>query len=248
MIELDHGGFYYRPDEWVFRDYSFALQAGEVLALLGPNGRGKTTLLKAIVGLLSLKEGELRRSDGSDLGYVPQHHSVAFAYTVLDMVLMGRARHIGFFSTPSQADVEAARRALAQLSIGHFAERLFHSLSAGEQQLVMIARALAAGCDALILDEPTSSLDFKNQGEILQTLRHLARVQGMTVVFATHIPQHAALIADTTLLMYGPTDYLVGQTNEVLTDEHLSRLYGIDVRHINFTHNERNVTSLVPIF
>lgn len=243
---MRQAGFCYRPDEWVFRDYSFAVDRNEVVAILGPNGRGKTTLLKSLMGLVRLKEGTVHM-DG-EFGYVPQSHQVPFSYTVLDMVVMGRARHIGLFSTPARSDFEAARQALARLSIGHFAERPFNRLSAGERQLVMIARALASDCQVLILDEPTSSLDFRNQNHILQTLRQISRSRSITIVFATHVPQHAALIAGQVLLMSGPRDYLFGPSPEVMTDRNLSRLYNLEVRHLTFTHRDREVQAVVPIF
>lgn len=245
-VEMQEGGFYYRPDGWIFRHHSFAVERGDVLAILGPNGRGKTTLLKSLVGLLRLDEGSLRRE--GEFGYVPQHHTVAFSYSVLDMVLMGRARHVGLFATPAARDLEAARRALGRLGIAGFAERSFNHLSAGEQQLVMIARALASDCRILVLDEPTGSLDFKHQSTILRTLQRIARHDAMTVVFATHVPQHAALIATHVLLMRGPRDYLFGPTDEVMTDANLSRLYEVDVRRLGFTHGEREVEAIVPVF
>jgi iron complex transport system ATP-binding protein len=246
LIEARGTSFCYHSDEWVFRDYSFSVGAGEVLAVLGPNGRGKTTLLKCLMGLLDPKEGVM--SLGGPYGYVPQTHGIPFSYSVLDMVVMGRVRHIGMFSVPSVSDMEAARRALARLAIEDFAERAFNRLSAGERQLVLIARALASECQILILDEPTASLDYQNQGRILRTLNALARDDNMSIVVATHAPQHAALIASRVLLMYGPHDYLFGPAADSMTEAALSRLYNTRIRKLQVPDGDGEVVVLLPIF
>jgi iron complex transport system ATP-binding protein len=246
LIEASGISFCYHRDEWVFRDYTFSVGAGEVLAVLGPNGRGKTTLLKSLMGLLEPKEGIV--SLGGPYGYVPQSHGIPFSYSVLDMVVMGRARHIGMFSTPAASDMEAARRALARLAVEDFAERAFNKLSAGERQLVLIARALASECRILILDEPTASLDFQNQGRILRTLNVLARDDNMSIIVATHVPQHAALIASHVLLMYGPHDYLFGPAADAMTEATLSRLYNTRIRELRVQDGDGEVVVLLPTF
>jgi iron complex transport system ATP-binding protein len=245
LIEAREAAFHYRHEEWIFRGYSFSVGAGGVLAILGPNGRGKTTLLKCLIGLLELKAGVVAL--GGPYGYVPQSHAVPFSYTALDMVLMGRARHIGMFSTPSLLDIEAARHALAQLGVGDYADRPFNRLSAGERQLVMIARALASECRILVLDEPTASLDYQNQGRILQTLHALAR-DDMAIVIATHVPQHAALIASHVLLMYGPRDYLFGAAADVMTEASLSRLYNTRIAEFHLPEGDGEMRVLLPMF
>lgn len=246
MIEARNVGFYYRRDDWVFRDYSFTVDAGHVLAVLGPNGRGKTTLLESLMGLLQLREGSA--SLGGPYGYVPHSHGVLFSYSVLDMVIMGRARHIGMFSTPSLSDMNAARRALERLGVAGLSERAFNTLSAGERQLVMIARALASECRILILDEPTASLDYQNQGRILRTLDALARDDDMCIVMATHEPQHAALIASHVLVMYSAHDFLFGSAADVMTEAALSRLYNTRIRKFHALDGDSEVSVLLPIF
>lgn len=246
MIEARGAGFYYRRDEWVFRDYSFSAGAGDVLAVLGPNGHGKTTLLKSLMGLLEPREGIMTLRE--PYGYVPQSHAVPFSYSVLDMVVMGRARHIGMFSTPSPSDMDVARHALARLAVADFAERAFNTLSAGERQLVMIARALASECRILVLDEPTVSLDYQNQGRILRTLNALARDDNMSIIMATHVPQHAALIASHVLLMYGSHDYLFGPAADIMTEAALSRLYNTRIRELQVWDGDAEVTVLLPLF
>ena len=191
-IVVDGLSFRYRPGAWVFRRHSFAVGPGDVWAVLGPNGRGKTTLLKCLLGLLQPAEGAVCVSTRP--AHVPQQHRLAFDYTVLDVVLMGRARHIGTFSGPSAEDLEAAREALGRVGMHAFADRWLSQLSGGERQLVMIARALASESDILILDEPASSLDLSNQKRILALLTDLA-AQGLSIVFTTHDPHHAVVAA-----------------------------------------------------
>ena len=193
MIEVEGAGVAF-GETWIVRHLSFAIARGEILAVLGRNGQGKTTLLRALLGLQPLSEGTARI--GGSVGYVPQRASLPFAYSVLDVVLMGRARHLGMFAAPGKADHAAARAALQALGMLGFATRRIDQLSGGEQQLVLIARALASECDALILDEPTSALDFRNQDLVLSTIRQVSRQHGLTVVFASHYPQHALHVGD----------------------------------------------------
>ena len=246
MIEAEKLGFRYGGGaDWIFRDHSFRLPRGAITAILGPNGRGKTTLLKCILGLLTPSEGRLA-VDGIT-GYVPQNLQSPFPYKTFDIVLMGRARHIGFFRHPTRADHDAAHDAMARLSILDLADRPFDRLSAGQQQLALIARALASRCDLLVLDEPASALDFKNQAKVLQALARLSGESGLTVVFTTHAPQHAVSIAHTALLMFGAAAYRHGPVDTTVTDETLEALYGIPVRKLLFQHDGRDVRTVAPV-
>lgn len=245
MIEVRGAAFRY-SDEWIFRDHSFRVEAGEIVAILGPNGRGKTTLLKAVTGLLDLEQGEVR-VDG-EIGYVPQNAQTAFPYSVLDMVVMGRARHVGLFSVPGKRDFEIAHQMISHLGLRPFEDRPFNRLSGGERQLVLIARALASECDALILDEPASALDFRNQDIILRTLRDVAKNQGLTVLLTTHYPQHAIHLADKALLMHSADRYQFGTTDEIMSDANLERLYSMPIRNITVDHDGVPQRTTVPIF
>ena len=243
---FDNLGFFYEADHWVLRGYSGRVERGRAFAILGPNGRGKTTLLKLLIGALKPVEGDLR-VDGR-IAFVPQLFQVSFPYTVLDMVLMGRARRLGLFATPSRRDESAALTALERLGLADLVERPFDELSGGQRQLVIFARALASEADILVLDEPTSALDLKNQGIILEWIERLSREHGLTVVFTTHHPHHAHAVADITLLMMGEHDFVCGPTNDVMTEDRLHDLYGIDLKRLSFEHGGKTRETFVPVY
>lgn len=231
MIEARAIGYRHTANgPWLFADLSFGLKRGQTLVLLGRNGRGKTTLLKCIAGLLKPSAGEIERS--GIVGYVPQSFAPAFSYSVFDVVLMGRARHIGLFSNPTAADKALAHDALAQLGLTGFAQRSIATLSGGERQLVLIARALASEADVLLLDEPASALDFRNQAVVLATLRRLAAERGLAIVMTTHEPTHALHIADRAVLLHGSGRAEEGLIGEVCTEERLSELYGLRMKRM----------------
>lgn len=213
---------------------SFGLASGEILCLLGPNGGGKTTLLKTLLGLLPPRAGTIRL-DGSDLSRlsrtriaqamaaVPQAHAAHFPFTVRDMVLMGRASRLGPFAAPGPSDAAAAERALATLGIGHLAGAVYTEISGGERQLALIARALSGAPRLLVMDEPTASLDFGNQARVLGQIRRLAQA-GIAVLFSTHDPGHALLCADRVIALHAGR-----LAAETVTPALLRLIYGIDV-------------------
>jgi len=244
MIEARELGFRFAPDtHWLFRDLSFSLAGGQTLALLGRNGRGKTTLLKCVANLLTPSAGAIK-SDGV-IGYVPQQFSTPFSYSVFDIVLMGRARHLGMFSNPTSQDRARANEALDLVGLGEFAERAIMTLSGGERQLALIARALASQADILLLDEPTSALDFRNQAIVLSMLRHLAAERGLTVIMTTHDPTHALEIADRAIFLYGPERSEEGPLEAMFIEDKLTELYGITMRKFNSGDNGRRHANIV---
>jgi ABC-type cobalamin/Fe3+-siderophores transport systems, ATPase components len=238
-------GYAYRPGQWVFRHYAGDVERGRVLAVLGPNGCGKTTLLRLLLGINAPSEGHV--DVRGRVAFVPQLFQVGFDYTALDMVLMGRARRIGLLSQPSRRDEAAALEALDRFGLADMAGRPFHELSGGQRQMVIFARALVAEADILVLDEPASALDLRNQALILDWIRRLSRRDGLTVVFTTHHPHHALAVSDFTLLMLGKTDYACGPAGEVLTEANLQALYGVPLRRLSFDHEGRTVETFAPV-
>jgi iron complex transport system ATP-binding protein len=234
MLELSGVGFRYPPGAWTFLDVSFRLPAGTVTAVLGPNGSGKTTLVRCAAGLLTPQAGSVTRH--GPVAFVPQAHGSAFAYSALDMVVMGRVRHIHVFGTPTRADRQAALKAMHQVGVAHLSGRRFPTLSGGEQQLVLIARAVASGSPILALDEPAAGLDLHHQARVLSLLQTLA-ADGMAVLLTTHHPDHALFLADRVVLMRAPADVRVGRPDHLLTDDVLTSLYGIQVHTVVYHHD-----------
>ena len=229
-----------------------ALAEGEVLALLGPNGGGKTTLLKTLLGLIPPLGGDVRlggrplrqlsvRERARAMAYVPQVHAGAFAFAVEDMVLMGRSAHTEIFSRPSDRDREAVAAALERVGIAALRHRPYTLISGGERQLALVARALAQEPRIVVLDEPTASLDFGNQGRIMREIQALAR-NGLSVVFSTHDPNHALRFADRALLIRDGRALACGPPREVLSMPQLQSLYGSPV--MAFVH--QNTTVFLP--
>lgn len=230
---------------WLFRGLDLDLAPGRIGAVLGPNGVGKTTLLRALLGRRAPDQGHV--AGRRPIGYVPQRSETAFAYRVLDMVVMGRARHIGSLSSPGSRDRRIARSALERVGAGALSERTFDTLSGGERQLVLIARALAAEPGVLLLDEPASALDLSNQVRLLAHLRALARDDGLAILFTSHHPQHAGAIADDVALIAGDGSAAWGIAGDLLADDRLQALYGVPVRALNLVVEGRSVRTLVPI-
>jgi len=231
------------PGRTVGREVSFALQAGEVMCVLGPNGGGKTTLFRTVLGLLPKHDGVIRLHDqdienltrheiARRVGYVPQGHIGYFAFTVREFVLMGRTAHLGVFSTPGKHDRQVAEGALESLDIAHLADQPVTEISSGERQLALVARALAQEPKLLVLDEPTASLDFGNQVRVLQRIAALASA-GISILFSSHDPDHAFLCARRALLLAEGRVLEIGAPRAVIRADTLQRMYGVSVKVID---------------
>ena len=245
MIRVDRAGHWFRPDRWLFRNLSFALAPSEVTAILGPNGVGKTTLLRAVCGTLSLREGTVNAE--AQIGYVPQALQADHAYSAIDMVLLGRSRYLGRFNSPGRKDKARARECLHEVGLSAVAEQRYDRLSGGQRQLVLLARALASDCRILVLDEPASALDLANQGIVLRLIQRLARTRELAVLLTTHHPDHALGIADKTLLMLRDAEHLYGPARSVLTEENLARMYGVPVRRVEVHSGDETISTIVPL-
>jgi len=233
--------FAYPGGPLLLRDVSFDLETGRPLCLLGPNGTGKTTLLRCLLGLERLAQGRIA-VNGRDLAqlspveaaramaYVPQDTAAVFPFLAFDVVLMGRTPHLRFMASPTAEDRRQVRNALARLDIAHLAERRFHELSGGERQLVLIARALAQGSGILVMDEPCAGLDLANQARLLGVIRALAR-DGYSILLTTHLPDHAFAVGGQVALLKDGQLRGPEAPEVLLTAAELEALYGtaIDV-------------------
>jgi len=242
QIQAEDIAFSYSHDlnKTVFRNASLTVRPGAVFCLLGPNGIGKSTLLKCLGNILHVQQGrvllngrdisELRLSDlARHIGYVPQGLTSAFPFRIKDIIIMGRAPHLSILASPSRADMEIAFKAMETVGVAHLADRPCNSVSGGEWQLTLIARALVQEPQILLLDEPTSHLDMGNQLKILQVIRNLSS-DGMTIVMASHFPDHAFLVANVVAILNNGQIAQVGAPDDVITEENMKATYGVDVR------------------
>jgi iron complex transport system ATP-binding protein len=236
-------GFRYGT-RWIFRNLDFRIASGELMAILGPNGCGKSTLMSVLSGATPPEEGKVDLYNNK-LSVVPQSLVPSLPFTGLDMVLLGRARRISLFSSPGEEDYRVARKALERTKATHLVNRAFNTLSGGEKQLILIARALATECSVMLLDEPTAALDWHHQAHVLGLLKELAN-EGLAVVFSTHSPQHALDFADNVMLMVEPELQITGEPNTVLSEEALSRLFMLSVRRIQSADGD--FSAAIPIF
>lgn len=255
-LTVNNGSFAYKKGPKLFDSVSFEVKGGELLAVLGPNGAGKTTLLKCIMGLLKWSSGQ-SLIDGADiasmseralwsrLAYVPQARSASPAFTAMQTVLLGRSSRIGVFSTPKSHDVEIAEEVMDSLGISALADKMCSEMSGGELQMVLIARALASEPGILILDEPESNLDFKNQLIVLNAMSSLA-AKGIACIFNTHYPEHALQRSGKALLLAGG-EALYGSTASVVTEANIERAFGVKAVIGSVETDESVFKNVIPL-
>lgn len=249
LFEVKNISFDYDGEE-IFSDISFSIGKGDVLCILGPNGTGKTTLIKCLNGLHDIKSGEIFingenmkklsfKQISKHIGYIPQSHVPSFPFKVFDVVLMGRAPYLNLTDSPKNEDIEIAMDALETLGIEDLKDKEYTNLSGGERQLVFLGRVLCQKPDILILDEPTSHLDFGNQIKLLEIIDNLANT-GLSIIMSSHFPDHAFLSSTKVAIMKDKKFIDFGSPDDVVTEENLKKAYSIDVKLIELD-NKRKV-------
>jgi iron complex transport system ATP-binding protein len=240
ILEINNASFSYNGNGNVFEDIDMSIKNSDVLCILGPNGTGKSTLIKCMNGLLKLNSGNIFLNDediyGMDkadlakvMGYIPQSHHSTFSFSVFDVVLMGRAPHLSLTSVPGEKDFKIADKAIESLGISYLKDKTYTEISGGEKQLVLLARVLTQEPQILLLDEPTSHLDFGNQIRTLKVINRLSD-QGLSVVMTSHYPDHAFLSSNKVAIMNNGSIMAMGEPESVVTEENMKRAYGIDVK------------------
>ena len=239
----------------ILKDISLSVQAGEVLAVIGPNGAGKTTLIRAASGVLPHSAGQILvggeglyglgpRQRARQLAVVPQARYLPGSFSVEQTVLLGRTAYLGWLGTPQPQDTERAEWALERAQLTDLRERRLDQLSGGEQQRVLLARALAQGSPLLLLDEPTTHLDLQYRVNLIRLIHNLAHEEGLAVLMAMHDLNLVAQHADRVLLLVDGWAQAIGSPVEVLTSENLSVAYGLPVNVI--PHPEYGTPLVLP--
>ena len=256
MISIEHLSFSYGETK-VLEDVNFSAEQGKLVALIGPNGAGKSTLFKCILKFLKDYEGRVLL-DGRDMkemsraeiagriAYIPQTTIPVFNYDVIDIVLMGMTGGLRLLESPKQKHVEKADKVLQELGIMHLRNRGFGRVSGGERQLVLLARAIVQDAQILVMDEPTANLDYGNQLRVMERIRDLAKA-GYTVIMSTHNPEQALLFADISFVLQNGKVLAAGPSKEVLTEDLMKKLYGVDVRLMDIETNGMKSRICVPV-
>ena len=257
LLRIESGSFAYKGGPQILKDINIDVEKGEILAILGPNGAGKTTLLRCMMDMLHWQEGrslldgeDIRTMPASKLwrkmAYVPQARSAAASYTAFQTVLLGRSSRIGAFSAPSDEDMAAAERVMKELGIWHLADKHCHEISGGELQMVLIARAMAGEPEVLVLDEPESNLDFKNQLVVLDAVSELAS-SGVACIFNTHYPAHALQRAEKSLMLTKGGMYIYGPTRYVVSEDDIRSIFGVNAVIEEVRGGDESVRTIIPI-
>lgn len=252
VLEAKNIHFSYKKNQ-VLKGVDFKLYEGEVVSLLGPNGCGKSTLIKILLKLLNVESDimlygkKLRDYSHKELSaliaYVPQYNNTPFNYEVLDMVVMARVARLGFFANPSKIDYELSLDILEKIGIAHLSKRAFGELSGGQKQMVLIARAIAMDAKVFLMDEPVAGLDYGNQIRLLKLIDSLAK-DGYTILKTTHYPDHALLVSTRVVVINNGTVISDGTPSEIITSAMIKEIYDIDSEIIDYQSHKR----CLPIF
>jgi len=245
-MKIENAAFSYDGTRQIFHNINIHTVSGELFCLMGRNGCGKSTLLDCILGINRLQEGKILL-DGRDMrtykpmelarqiSYVPQVHIKSFPYKVRQVVLMGRTAYLGNLGAPRAVDKQVVEQVLAEVGISDLADRPYTQLSGGEMQMVVLARALAQATPTIVMDEPTSHLDFYNELMFLEKVAHLVLDGKRSVVMATHSPNQAFFLENCGVpvrvgLMHQGQFYAVGSPRDILSTDNMHKVYGIESR------------------
>jgi iron complex transport system ATP-binding protein len=257
-LEISHLSFAYsRRTRLVLDDVSFSVKKGDLLAVLGPNGVGKSTMFRCILGFLRNYKGSIRlngqgirtldhKEIAKHIAYIPQSTYPVFNYTVLDVILMGTTNQLNLLSVPGQKQIDEAYAAMDNLGITHLRNAGYGEISGGERQLALIARALVQKARILIMDEPTANLDYGNQFRVMCRISGLAQ-EGYIIILSTHNPDHAFLYANRTLMIYGGKVIADGTPEDVLDAKLIRDVYGMDVHIEECQCGSRHHRLCIPI-
>ncbi|MCI5517872.1 ABC transporter ATP-binding protein [Roseburia sp. MUC/MUC-530-WT-4D] len=258
ILEVENGCFGYPKQKEILKNINLHLEKGHILSVLGPNGIGKTTLLKCMIGLLPWTSGrsllngtDLREMKSKDIwntiSYIPQAHSFSFSYTGLEMVMLGRSSHLGLFEQPGAREIEMAEAMMEKVGITRLAGKDCNRMSGGELQMVLIARALINEPELIILDEPETGLDFHNQILVLNMIERLAHEEGISAIMNTHYPTNAMSIADEAFMMNRKGDRFYGTTDSILNEHNISRSFDVNVIVDEVSYKDRLIRNIIPV-
>lgn len=258
ILEVENGCFGYPKQEEILKNINLHLEKGHILSVLGPNGIGKTTLLKCMIGLLPWTSGrsilngtDLCKMKSKDIwntiSYIPQAHSFSFSYTGLEMVMLGRSSHLGLFEQPGAREIEMAEAMMEKVGIMRLAGKDCNRMSGGELQMVLIARALINEPELIILDEPETGLDFHNQILVLNMIERLAHEEGISAIMNTHYPTNAMSIADEAFMMNRKGDRFYGTTDSILNEQNISRSFDVNVIVDEVSYKDRLIRNIIPV-
>ncbi len=258
ILEIENGCFGYPKQEEILKNINLHLEKGHILSVLGPNGIGKTTLLKCMIGLLPWTKGQsllngtdLREMKSRDIwntiSYIPQAHSFSFSYTGLEMVMLGRSSHLGLFEQPGAREIEMAEAMMEKVGITGLAGKDCNRMSGGELQMVLIARALINEPELIILDEPETGLDFHNQILVLNMIERLAHEEGISAIMNTHYPTNAMSIADEAFMMNRKGERFYGTTDSILNEQNISRSFDVNVIVDEVNYKDRLIRNIIPV-
>lgn len=253
-LSVFEASYHYSNQKPLFKNVSFDIYSGNLLCILGQNGTGKTTFLKCLSGILKWKKGTIN-IDGEPvntseirkmIGFVPQMHQSAVNYTVKEMVMMGRANDLGLFSLPGRKDYLAVAEILERLEMKEISNSYCDCLSGGQLQMVYLARALVSNPQILVLDEPESHLDYKNQSKMLKLIQRIVKENELIGIMNTHYPQHALNYSDKTLFI-GKDGHAFGETDKLLNEKNLSYYYGVETKIVTTVHENKELHSVIAL-